>query len=155
DGDLTNAGSIVLTSTGNGYSYLNLNGHALTNSGSISVEPGSGTGARYLRNGPLLNTGTVSVGVALESNSLSFTNQGAVSVTAGDWALNTSFTNTSGSVSSSGSGEVVSSGTYVQGNGSASGNPIRIVGGAVQFTGSGSSTVWVDNTSIGVTGNIA
>ncbi len=139
-GDVVNAGSITMTSTGGGWSYIDQNGHQLTNSGSFAVLPGSG-GNRYLRGGPFVNTGSFATSVALESNSLSFVNQGAVTVTAGDWSLNTSFNNASGSVVSSGSGEVVSNGTYTQGGGTTSGNPILVTAGTVNYTGTGVSTI--------------
>ncbi len=69
DSAVTANGAVTLTSTGGGYSYLELGGHTLTNSGSFAVLPGSG-GNRYLRGGPFVNTGSFATSVALESNSL-------------------------------------------------------------------------------------
>ena len=150
--DVASAGSITLTSTGGGWSYFEQNGHTLTNSGSFSVLPGSG-GSRYLRGGPFVNTGSFATSIALESNSLAFTNQGTVTLTAGDWTLPNSFTNASGSVTTSGTADLVSQGTYTQGNGTTSGNPILATGGTLNYTGTGASTIAARG-GITLTGNI-
>ena len=82
----TTHGVITLTSTGGGYSQLQLAGNTLTNAGTLQVLPGAG-GSRFLDGGPLVNSGSVVVSAALSSNgSLAVTNTGNVTANAA-WTI--------------------------------------------------------------------
>ena len=133
EGDVTNGGTIVLTSGGcSEPAYLEVpSGKTLTNTGTISVLAGAG-GERYLYgDGEVVNHGTVAV-----ADGVSLTLQDAV------------FTNGSGgTVAGTGSGHVLVDGsTFDEGAGTTSGSePVVSEDGTIEYTGSGASHIVARN----------
>ena len=102
-------------------SYLNLNGHTLTNAGAVDVSAGNAYAYIY-DNGAIDNTGTVTVEGTLQGNSANFTNA------------------TGGSISVANGGSFGSVGTFTQDGGTNTGVPIApstlvlAGGGAASFS---------------------
>jgi hypothetical protein len=129
EGDVTNGGTIVMTSGGcERAAYLEVAAEkTLTNTGTISAQAGAG-GERYLYDaGEVVNHGTVAVadGVTLSLESTVFMN------------------GSGGTVAGTGSGHVLLDGsTFVEGAGTTSGSaPVVSEDGTVEYTGSGASTI--------------
>ncbi|MCU1372265.1 MAG: hypothetical protein JWO77_3459 [Ilumatobacteraceae bacterium] len=144
--NVTNAGSITLSSGGCGGTTAVLQGAGLltnTSTGTISSAAGNG-GTRHLRI-DVRNQGSVVVGhpTAFDAAGTTFDNRSTVTLTQPLTVTGASFTNASGSVASSGAGAVrtTAGGTFTQGDGSTTGSPVEILNSTLAFTptSSGSS----------------
>ncbi len=122
--DLTSDGTITMETDGPSTSFINLNGHTLTNAGTFDVSAGSGGSAEVFNNGTIDNTGTVQIAGSFAPTSTSFTNAAG------------------GSVAVTGVGSL-STGTYTQAGGTSTGNPLSpstlvlAGGGAASFSAIG------------------
>jgi hypothetical protein len=167
----TNEGSITFTSANDGTSNcgsndnvtLNIeNGGTLTNTGTITTEPGNG-GERYL-NGNVTNQGKLALNssASFSGSSATLTNEGATDLAEGTRlyiASGDAFTNgAGGSISTTGDADVYVSGsaTFNEGAGTTSGSqPVIAEAAAVNYTGSGASTIKMRNYYDRLSGNIA
>ncbi len=146
---LSSAGTITMEnaeSCGYNTDLAVAEGQTLTSSGTISAEEDHG-GSRQVQ-GSLVNRGTVSVKQTIqydgEAPSL-LTNEGTIEVASGKQLLVTegsSFGNAAGTVVSTGSGDVyLKGGTLTEGAGKTTGEPIYVEGGAIEYAGTGASTI--------------
>jgi hypothetical protein len=165
----SNGGSIMLTDAkhgasdcgGNDVSRLTIENGTLTNTGTISAEPGTG-GERQLE-GSVTNKGTLAVDTGTSFNGAKATllNEGAVDLAEGvELSVgNGTFTNgTGGSISAPGSASVFipANSTFNQGAGTTSGSqPVIVESGTVNYTGSGASTIRTRSYTVGLSGNIS
>ena len=145
--DLTSAGTISMETSTPYDTYLDLNGHTLTNTGTFDVNAGSNA-ASFDDTGTFDNAGTVNVAGTLYDEVSSFTNSagGSIAVTGTLYGGSTSFTNsTGGSIAVTGSGSFAD-GTYTQAGGTNTGNPMTPTtlvlagGGAASFLASDGTT---------------
>jgi hypothetical protein len=147
-GSFTNAGAITLTDqTCCGKAILAPKG-ALTNSGTITTEPGLGGSRAIAAEGSLTNTGTLQVNANTEliGTGAELVNQGTVNV-ANEVQLSAAgqtVNNNSGAISGTGSGALVvsgSGGAFKQGEGTTNGSLPVIVDDAALYTGTGPSSI--------------
>ena len=164
-----NAGTIDFTSSkyngsdcgGNDRTQFKIESGALTNTGTINVEPGIG-GERDIE-GSVTNQGTVNVAATTNDNTggTTFTNEGTVNLEGAarfNFQSSTTFANLSGSLNA---GETAAlflgnSATYVQGAGTTSGGaPVIAEASNVDYTGGGASVVHERGYYGHLSGNIA
>ena len=158
-GAFTSAGSIRFTATGCGGAYALLAGSGLlTNTGSITVAPGTG-GERYLRL-PVRNLGSVTVDQPLAFDAgggTAFTNEGTVTMTQPVTASGAAFRNLAGSIAGTGAGQLtlVSGSTFQQGDGGTAGNPVVLRQSDLEYLPSSSGTsAFVAHQSMGLAGDL-
>jgi hypothetical protein len=157
-GSFTNAGTISLQTTDTNYSLLDSGGtpNVLTNSGTLNLGGGGGTGIIYLRT-PVTNTGTtnvISASATVDFGNRTFTNQGGTFNVAAGGAIGfggSGLVNQSGTVANSGTLRVTT--TYTQGNGTNTGT-LPVISGAIAYTGTGASTLLAVGSGT-ISGNIA
>ena len=168
----SNAGSIMFTSakhggldcSSNDNATLNLEkGGTLTNTGTITIEPGATGGERYF-SGSLTNTGKLAVNTATSFDGTGgvLTNEGALDLAEGvqlSIGGNGTFTNgTGGSISAPGNADVFIAGgsTFNEGAGTTSGSqPVTVEAGTLNYTGSGASTIRLRSYYNHLSGNIS
>ena len=144
--DLT-SGGIITMEDDNNVSYLYLNGHTLTNTGTLTVNTAASSDYAYLYNsGALINAGTVQINgnLYVGGGGVALTNHGSVAVAStGSFSGNSTFTNSAGGSVSVATGGSFTDGTFVQAGGSNSGVPVApstlVLGGAgsAAFTAQG------------------
>jgi PKD domain/IPT/TIG domain len=167
----SNGGTIALTSAerggttdcgGNDASRLTVASGTLTNTGKIDVEPGTG-GERQL-DGSLTNGGTLTVGTNMlfDGSKATLTNEGGVDLGEGVEASvegDGTFTNgAGGSIAAPGGANVLVPGgsTFNQGAGTTSGSqPVIVEQAALNYTGSGASTIRARSYTTQLSGNIS
>ncbi len=168
-GPFTNGGSIALTCAaggcgGSGVGF-NAAGNVFTNSGTFTVDAGSGTGAGLSSGGggTILNTGTMRFDQSAYISGIAV-NKGAIEI-ADDKEVNSSGSScgdTGASLKNDVGGEIDATGSgrlrvlnYEQGAGTTSGSaPVQIPCGTLKYTGTGASTVQL-NGGVSITGNVA
>ncbi len=159
-GDMTNSGTVRLTSTAPTSAGLSVTG-TLANAvgGSIEVEAASG-GARALTAATLENDGTVTLGAstALNGTNGSYTNRGLFTVAAGRTATlsgsgTLSFNQDGGTLDNQGAFEVNAE-VFNFNGGTITGNAVTMNGGALNIAGSGAGAFDLIST-VGYSGDIA
>ena len=167
----SNEGSIALTSAenqglydcgGNDYATLNVEEGTLTNTGTISMEVGTG-GERKLE-GNLTNRGKLAVNTrtSLNGSGAAALNEGAVDLAEGvelSVNANGSFTNgAGGSISAPGNAYVFvpNGSTFDEGAGTTSGTqPVIVEAATLNYTGSGASLIKLRSYTNRLTGSIS
>jgi hypothetical protein len=164
---LTNAGSTTLSSVSCGaYTILEAAGGTITNTGSITTQPGNKEGSRYLT-GNIVNKGTLAIEYAtdFEGNAAhsgkeaTLTNEAALKLEGAVLKVQPTNTvaNQSGEIAATAGGllQEESGATFNQGGGKTAGTqPILLKYSALNYTGSGASTIVVRGTGT-LSGNIA
>ena len=165
-----NAGTIDFTSSkyngsdcgGNDRTQFKIESGALTNTGTINVEPGIG-GERDIE-GSVTNQGTVNVAATTNDNTggTTFTNEGTVNLTNSsrfNFGGSTTFTSGAGGlIDAVGSASVTLGGssTFDQGAGSAIGNaPIIAEASTINYTGTGASVIHARSYYSHIAGDLA
>jgi hypothetical protein len=166
----SNGGTITLTDAkhsgsdcgGNDASRLTLASGTLTNTGTITTEPGTG-GARYLE-GSLTNKGTLvaDANTSSDGSKATLVNEGALELGEGvelSVESDGTFTNGGGgSIAAAGSANVFvpSGATFNEGAGTTSGSqPVIVEQGTLNYTGSGASTIRARSYTTPLSGNIS
>ncbi len=154
-------GALSVSSTECGYA-VRLEG-PITNAGSLTTLKGAG-GERYLR-GNLTNTGTINVDAttAFDGKETTLTNEGTINLEGFTLEVNSGGSITDGTggkiAAGAGASDVVVSGagdTYTQGAGTTSGaTPVYIVNAALDYTGKGASSIFMQGTNDTLAGNLS
>ncbi len=163
----SNAGTITLTNAADGdqnnETLIVAKGETLTNSGTLTTEPGNGAGGTRVIEGNVTNTGKLQINKNTEYNGegATLTNEGALEVA----GVSLSVTNkgkvingSGGNIVVAGSGEVFVAGSgtsFTQGAGTITGTlPVVVDDSALSYTGSGAGLIALRGTST-LAGNIS
>ncbi|HYS54652.1 MAG TPA: SdrD B-like domain-containing protein, partial [Thermoanaerobaculia bacterium] len=153
---LTNAGTIRIESADSTYqSQLTITTGALTNTGTIQINQGSG-GSRAI-NGTLINQGTINVGVAMDYTG-TLTNTGTINIASGQKLLlgsGQTFNHNGGTIAGTGSLELTSS-TFNFNGGTTTGTTPLLINSTLNFGTSTSAASFIQTGgSSRATGTIA
>jgi hypothetical protein len=154
---LSNAGSITLTNAADGdqnnQTLVIAKGATLTNSGTLSSEPGNGSGGTRVIEGALTNSGTLAINKNTEYEG-ELLNEGKIALANGvalkASGVGTVVVNGAGAnIEGTGSGALSQhSGTFEEGAGKTTGTlPVVLDDLALKYTGNGASTIALRGTS--------